>query len=407
MIGRISCRPMDPTHPTGCDFVFAAQGAILLAHRDRSLPTVPATDDTADKVLARLGEITREVAGRRTRRNRTGRPVVCGMIPFDPAEPADLFITERPVWLPRPRRTGPVALAQELVIGPLKGDREYQEAVAEALDRIDRGAAQHLVLARALDLDLPHGLGAAQVWDQLLARISDGYAFSVRPSGGGVFLGSGPDLTAEVRPTGFACHLITGAVPRRLTVAGEAATQEALLRTPSARGRHQHAVDHITDALGPFTVSMAVPERPSVVGTDASWHLGTRITGRLHRGTSALHAALVLHPTPAVGGSPRKSALSLIRELEPCRRGYYAGLVGWTDAAGHGQWVPALRCALFDGPRVRVYAGSELAPGTTADTAEQETSAASSTIRAALAATQHHAPATTSAATATSVGNAA
>lgn len=405
MTGRTGCQPVDALHPSGHDFAFAAQGAVLLAHRGESLPAVPATDSTADQVLARLGEITREVTSHRTRRGRPTRPVVCGVIPFDPAEPADLFIAEQPVWSPRPHPTGPVAPAQELLAGPVDPDLEYREAVAEALDRMDRGAAQHLVLARALDL--PHGIDAAQVWDQLLGRSPGSYAYSVRPRDGDPFVGVGPELMAEVRPTGFTCHLLTGSAPRRLTVAGDATAQETLLRTPSALRQHQHVLDHAQRALRGHAASMVVPGRPCVMGTDATWHLATRITGRLHRGVSALHAARTLHRGPAVGGTPGRAALSLIRELEPCRRGPYAGLVGWTDAAGHGQWVPVLRCALLTERRARLYAGAELGPGTTVDTTEKEIAVTLDTLRAAVSAAQEPGAAAMVGAAVASVGDAA
>ena len=54
-----------------------------------------------DPVLAGLDEVTRSVAG--TQPGGGTRPVLCGTIPFDPDEPADLFLAERPVWAPAPR----------------------------------------------------------------------------------------------------------------------------------------------------------------------------------------------------------------------------------------------------------------------------------------------------------------
>jgi salicylate biosynthesis isochorismate synthase/menaquinone-specific isochorismate synthase len=47
----------------------------------------------------------------------------------------------------------------------------------------------------------------------------------------------------------------------------------------------------------------------------------------------------------------------MIPALEGLDRGWYAGAVGWTDAAGDGEFSVALRCALLRGPTARVYAG--------------------------------------------------
>ena len=81
------------------------------------------------------------------------------------------------------------------------------------------------------------------------------------------------------------------------------------------------------------------------------WHLSTPITGRLREpSTTALDLALALHPTPAVGGVPAAAASELITELEG-DRGFYAGAVGWCDAAGDGRWVVSIRCAQLSADR--------------------------------------------------------
>ena len=65
-----------------------------------------------------------------------------------------------------------------------------------------------------------------------------------------------------------------------------------------------------------------------------------------------------LHPTPAVGGVPRAVALERIAALEPAARSYWAGVVGWVDGAGDGEWVLGIRSVELDGRRARVRAGA-------------------------------------------------
>ncbi|MFE7629680.1 chorismate-binding protein [Kocuria sp. NPDC057446] len=364
------------------DFAFAGRHGILLARRDRALPAARVTDGGVAAILARLDELTRELPDAGTR--GAARPVVCGTIPFDPDEPADLFLAERPAWTPRPAPTAPVPLARQLVPTAPAADPDHREALAEALDRIGRGAAPHLQLARALDLELPAPVDPERLWEELVARAPGGHAFRVRPRDGGTVLGAGPELTAEVRPSGFGAHPHTGCAARHLTVSGDAAAQQSLLRSPAARRRHQDVVEHLARRLAPHAATLHVPAQPSVPGTDAAWRLATRLTGRLHRGTGALHAAVALHRSD--GDAPDREALSLVRELEPRPRGLVGGLVGWTDAAGHGQWVPVLRSVHVHGARVRLHAAAELDAGTTVDGALAETAVNLGTVRSALAA---------------------
>ena len=75
-------------------------------------------------------------------------------------------------------------------------------------------------------------------------------------------------------------------------------------------------------------------------------------------GVRLLDVIARLHPTPAVGGVPRESALAGIRSLETFPRGLYAGAIGWIDSRGNGEFFVGLRSALIDGPRARMYAGA-------------------------------------------------
>ncbi|MFD1050065.1 chorismate-binding protein, partial [Kibdelosporangium lantanae] len=85
--------------------------------------------------------------------------------------------------------------------------------------------------------------------------------------------------------------------------------------------------------------------------------------------------ALALHPTPAICGVPTESARALIGELEPFDRGFYTGLVGWTDASGDGEWAIALRCGVVDAASVRLYAGAGIVAGSDPERELAETTA--------------------------------
>jgi menaquinone-specific isochorismate synthase len=102
-------------------------------------------------------------------------------------------------------------------------------------------------------------------------------------------------------------------------------------------------------------------------------HLATALTGWLPApAPSAIDLATRLHPTAAVGGTPREDALALIRSLEAAPRGRYAAPVGWMDARGDGEFALALRCAQLDGANARLWAGAGIVAGSepAAETAE-------------------------------------
>jgi isochorismate synthase EntC len=117
-------------------------------------------------------------------------------------------------------------------------------------------------------------------------------------------------------------------------------------------------------------------------------HLGTRIIGRLAQPVPVMELLERLHPTPAVGGTPRDDALAAIAEGEPDDRGYWAGPVGWTDATGDGEWIIGLRSALLHdasavdagGQALTVRAGSGIVAGSDPDAEAEETNVKLATV---------------------------
>uniref|UniRef100_UPI0034DEDF51 chorismate-binding protein n=1 Tax=Streptomyces flavofungini TaxID=68200 RepID=UPI0034DEDF51 len=111
----------------------------------------------------------------------------------------------------------------------------------------------------------------------------------------------------------------------------------------------------------------------TLIRTATMWHLSTTVTGTLASpDTSALELACVLHPTPAVCGTPTATARDVIRDTEPFDRGFFTGVLGWGDAGGDGEWVVTIRCAEAEERSLRLYAGAGVvaASDPAAETAE-------------------------------------
>jgi menaquinone-specific isochorismate synthase len=132
--------------------------------------------------------------------------------------------------------------------------------------------------------------------------------------------------------------------------------------------------------------SLDVPETPSVIALRNVSHLSSDVHGKLdpHAPASLLQLAEAVHPTAAVGGTPRDAALALIAELEGMDRGRYAGPVGWMDGNGDGELGIALRCAQLDGPVARLFAGCGIVADSDPDTEVREAAAKMVAVRDAL-----------------------
>jgi isochorismate synthase EntC len=139
---------------------------------------------------------------------------------------------------------------------------------------------------------------------------------------------------------------------------------------------HQFVVDAIVEVLRDRCESLDVARTPEIARFSSVAHLVTPIRAVLRDpAPSALELAWALHPTPAVGGTPRAVSLDLIARLESRDRGRYAGPVGWVDALGDGEWAVALRGGEIHGRTAVLRAGAGIVAGSDSDAEWAETEA--------------------------------
>jgi salicylate biosynthesis isochorismate synthase/menaquinone-specific isochorismate synthase len=133
---------------------------------------------------------------------------------------------------------------------------------------------------------------------------------------------------------------------------------EQLLRSAKDREEHRIVARRIERALAPRSVWVEAEPEPVIVKVANIQHLATPVHAQLAEPATAIELAGLLHPTPAVGGEPREAALAAITELERIDRGWYAGPVGWMDAAEDGEFCVGLRSALLRDRTAHLIAGA-------------------------------------------------
>ena len=104
-------------------------------------------------------------------------------------------------------------------------------------------------------------------------------------------------------------------------------------------------------------------------------HLYSEIFGKVRseKDIPILEILGALHPTPAVGGTPRKKALAWLAVNENLERGWYSGPVGWVNDRGEGDFAIALRAALLRGNSAHLHAGAGIVSGSVPEQELRET----------------------------------
>jgi menaquinone-specific isochorismate synthase len=238
----------------------------------------------------------------------------------------------------------------------------YQHAVARAVAimRAPGATLDKVVLSRSVTAQLDGPLPLSAVLRRLRAHEPACTIFSF-PVPDGTFFGASPELLMARQGRRITCHPLAGTVARGQTARADADAQGGLAGSSKDRSEHHFVVDGLSAILRPLCDELTVPSEPSLVAFRAVAHLGTRIEGRLRDDAMGiLELVEIVHPTPAVGGTPRDEALATIAALEPDERGYWAGPVGWADAKGDGEWMIGIRSARLhpDGRTVTLRAGA-------------------------------------------------
>jgi isochorismate synthase len=247
--------------------------------------------------------------------------------------------------------------AARISVEPDVSDAAFRALVAAARDAVAAGVAEKLVVARSLRVLRSDPIDAPALV-ATLARAHPACALFAVARGDATFLGASPERLVRVRDREIQTAALAGTAPRGRSPEEDARLGAALRESKKEQEEHAIVVRAIRTALEPLCESLSVPEAPRLLRLDGIQHLETPVHGRLRSARPVLDVAGALHPTPAVAGAPRDVATAWLASHERLARGWYAGGVGWLDAAGGGDLAVALRSARVAGREARLYAGA-------------------------------------------------
>ncbi|WP_437330564.1 isochorismate synthase DhbC [Sorangium sp. So ce381] len=383
-------------------FFFASPTRTLLAQGVHDMILEPNGADQGDRLADR---VTRVLAAASRAGAGQGLPMVVGAVPFNSTSPAHLIVPRTiqsagPLnhTSESPRAHLPIAI-QELRQVP--EPRDYVRGVETAVGLMRSEVLSKVVLSRMLEMVLREPVDLRLVLQRLSQQNRNGYTFAANlsdPTAGlsgaerGVamsrartLLGASPELLLSRSGLRVIANPLAGSAVRSPDPDEDRRRAIALLA--SEKDRHEHAivVDAVAAALRPFCRRLSVPDEPSLTQTPTLWHLSSRLTGELRDlSISSMKLATALHPTPAVCGYPTDRARDAIEAIERFDRGFFTGLVGWSDASGDGEWAVVIRCADVAGRALRLYAGAGIVIGSSGEHELAETTAKLGTMLNAL-----------------------
>ena len=237
----------------------------------------------------------------------------------------------------------------------LSSDVEWRKLVSRAVEQIRNGQLEKVVVARAVHAFSTRTIDVFTMLRLLESVHTQSFVFGVWQSGR-AFAGATPERLVRLSGRLVEASSLAGTIERGATASEDAANVSRLRQSAKDLAEHAAVREELVAALTANCDDVRAPAEPSVFTLPHVHHLHTPLHARLRDNSSLLDLVANLHPTPAVGGSPRDEALQFIAEHENLDRGWYASPVGWIDGNG-GEFAVALRSALIDENEAILFAG--------------------------------------------------
>jgi anthranilate synthase component 1 len=263
-------------------------------------------------------------------------------------------------------------------------DGQYQDGVRRIREYIAAGDTFQTVLSRRLDLAAPEPF---LTYRYLRALNPAPYLYYLHCDDVHI-IGSSPEILVRVEETEVTVRPIAGTRPRGLTPEEDQALAEELAADPKERAEHLMLVDLGRNDVGRvaafgtvrMTTFMAIERYSHVM------HLVSEVRGRLRPELDAIAALAACFPAGTVSGAPKVRAMEIIDELEPVRRGPYAGAVGYVGwGARTLDTAIAIRTCVMKNGRAWIQAGAGIVADSDPAAEWRETEAKARAVLLALA----------------------
>jgi anthranilate synthase component 1 len=235
--------------------------------------------------------------------------------------------------------------------------RDFESAVEKCVEYIRAGDIFQVVISQRLELEVQSA--PFEIYRTLRVVNPSPFMFYLRtPSV--TLVGSSPEIMVRVVEGKVTVRPLAGTRRRGATEEEDRRLAEELLADPKERAEHVMLVDLGRNDVGRVARygSVELTDVMTIERYSHVMHITSNVSGQLAPGKDAFDALRACVPAGTVSGAPKVRAMEIIDEIEPHRRGPYAGAVGYVDFNGNMDTCIALRTLVVQGNKVYVQAGA-------------------------------------------------
>ncbi len=233
----------------------------------------------------------------------------------------------------------------------------FEQAVERIKQYIVEGDVMQVVISQRLSI--PFQAPPLNLYRALRTLNPSPYMFYLN-LGDFHVVGSSPEILTRVEDGEVTVRPIAGTRRRGHTEAEDLALEQELLADPKELAEHLMLIDLGRNDVGRVAVTgtVALTEKMKIERYSHVMHIVSNVTGTLKPGMSAMDALRATFPAGTVSGAPKIRAMEIIDELEPVKRGIYAGSVGYIGWNGNMDTAIAIRTAVIKNGELHIQAGA-------------------------------------------------
>jgi anthranilate synthase component 1 len=250
--------------------------------------------------------------------------------------------------------------------------RDFERAVEKCVEYIRAGDIFQVVISQRLEVEIH--CDPFEIYRTLRVVNPSPFMFYLR-SPSVTLVGSSPEIMVRVVNGKVTVRPLAGTRPRGQTEDEDRRLAEELLADPKERAEHVMLVDLGRNDVGRVARygSIEVTDVMTIERYSHVMHITSNVSGQLAPGRDAFDALRACVPAGTVSGAPKVRAMEIIDELEPHRRGPYAGAVGYVDFNGNMDTCIALRTLVVQGKQAYIQAGAGIVADSVPRSEYQET----------------------------------
>jgi len=237
------------------------------------------------------------------------------------------------------------------------GEENFKVAVKRAQQYILDGDIMQVVLSQRMSQ--PFSASPLSLYRVLRSLNPSPYMFYY-DMGDHHVVGASPEILVRLENGTVTARPIAGTRPRGKTRDEDTALAEELLADPKERAEHVQLMDLGRNDVGRVAVtgSVKVTDNMMIERYSHVMHIVSNVEGKLKPGMDAIDVLKATFPAGTVSGAPKVRAMEIIDELEPSKRGIYAGAVGYLGFNGDMDVAIAIRTGVIKNNMLHVQAGA-------------------------------------------------